>query len=45
MEYPDLPYAIMPISHGEELSIPEPPEIEILAINPFQSHIGPRLTV
>jgi hypothetical protein len=32
MEYPDLPSAIMPISHGKELLIPKPPEIGILGI-------------
>jgi hypothetical protein len=32
MEYPDLPSAVSLISHGEELPIPQPPEIGLLAM-------------
>ena len=32
MEYPDLPFALRSISHGEELPIPKPPEIGLLAM-------------
>jgi hypothetical protein len=31
-EYPDLPSAVRPISHGEELRIPKPPEIGLLVM-------------
>jgi hypothetical protein len=32
MEYPDLPSAVRPISHGEELLIPKPPVIGLLVM-------------